>query len=315
MPAALLDPTQILGVSRWIKPMKFAISIAIFTGTMTWLLGYLHESRRAVRAISLVIAVTMTGESFLITMQSLRGVRSHFNHDTLFDGLVFSIMGGAILINTMAAAYAAYLFHRRSSIVSGAHLAGVRAGLIIFVFASLEGGLMVARGSHTVGLPDGGPGLPIVNWSTQAGDLRVVHFVGMHALQALPLLGWWLERQRMPGGRRWVLVTAWGWAAVTILLLVQALAGRPVLALASNDRIRVNVFHPQAQGEAENQATLMTTFPTWPAWARYSYAARASSNGNTRSMTGCRWVRVTNVVSASKVFTEPTNTPRTRSPL
>ena len=221
---------QILGVSRWIKPMKFAISIAIFALTMAWLLSYLEQSRRAVAVISAIIAITMTGEMVLIAMQAWRGVQSHFNASSAFDGIVFSVMGMLILANTFAAGYAGLLFLRRPASIAGAHLSGVRLGLLLFFFASLIGGLMVGNGAHSVGVDDGGPGLPIVNWSTTGGDLRIAHFAGMHALQALPLLGWFLERRRTSNGRRWVQLTALALSAATMLLLLQALAGRALLA-------------------------------------------------------------------------------------
>lgn len=227
--ASILDPTQILGVDRWLKPMKFALSIAIFTLTMAWLLFYLEQNRRAVSVISAVIALTMTGEMVLITMQAWRGVRSHFNVDSPFDAAVFSTMGILILVNTIAAGYAWYLFLRRPASIGGAHLSGVRSGLAIFVLASLIGAVMAARGAHGVGVRDGGPGLPIMNWSTTGGDLRVAHFVGMHALQALPLLGWSLERRRTSAARRWVQLSAVFLFTLTTLLAVQAFAGMPLL--------------------------------------------------------------------------------------
>ncbi len=228
---AFLDPAQILGVNRWIKPMKFSISIAIFSLTMAWLLSYLKESRRAVSVISGIVAFTMAGETVLITMQASRGVRSHFNQDSPFDAAVFATMGILILTNTIAAAYAWFLFLRRPATIEGARLSGVRLGLVLFVMSSLIGGFMSGRGAHSVGVHDGGPGLPIMNWSTVGGDLRVAHFAGMHALQALPLLGWFLDRRRTAGARRWVQLSALLFTVATTLLMLQALAGRSLLSL------------------------------------------------------------------------------------
>jgi hypothetical protein len=72
---------------------------------------------------------------------------------------------------------------------------GIRLGLIIFLIFSMEGGLMSSRLTHTVGAPDGSAGLPVVNWSKEYGDLRVAHFFGMHALQILPLFGFFVAKR------------------------------------------------------------------------------------------------------------------------
>jgi hypothetical protein len=233
LPLSLFDSMEVLGINRWIKPMKFAISIAAFLGTMAWLLYYLRESSpRAVRAISRTMAVTMAGEMVVIVMQAVRGVPSHFNQTSVFNGIAFSTMGVLIVLNTLAAMYALYLFYRRPVALPRAYLTGIRLGMVVFVLASLEGGLMVARNSHSVGLHDGGPGLPFVNWSTRGGDLRVAHFVGMHALQVLPLFGWLLTLRAVPRGERWVRVVAAAWLVLAGVLVAQALAGRPLLAFA-----------------------------------------------------------------------------------
>ena len=91
--------------------------------------------------------------------------------------------------------------------------------------------LAITNNGHTVPAPDGGPGLPFVNWSTTGGDLRIVHFFGMHAMQALPILGFLLDRSGIGAGRNVMVATAVVWLAAMGGLLMLALQGRPLLAL------------------------------------------------------------------------------------
>jgi hypothetical protein len=178
----------------------------------------------------------MLVEMVLITLQAARGVPSHFNETSPFNAAVFAVMGVMIVGNTALAAYVALQFYRTRPALPAPFLWGIRLGLTLFILASLEGFAMVSRMSHAVGVADGGPGLPFVNWSTEGGDLRIAHFIGLHALQVIPFVGYLLSRPgltaRLARPVRWLWVVAIGYAAVSLVLFLQALLGHPLLRMA-----------------------------------------------------------------------------------
>jgi hypothetical protein len=232
---ALLDVRMLLGVSVWVKPMKFAISICLYTWTMAWFLAYLRDNRLK-NAAAWLIVITMIVETLCIAGQAARGVKSHFNIATPFDDIVFGIMGFAISMNTIAVGMVVYLFFRKSfaptfqdSLQSQpAYTLAIRFGLFIFIIASVEGFLMAARLKHSVGGADGSIGLPFVNWSRSIGDLRVAHFFGLHALQVLPLFAFLVVRRfSQKESMIAVIVASCLYVGLCVTALLQALAGKP----------------------------------------------------------------------------------------
>ena len=153
---------------------------------------------------------------------------SHFNVSAPLDAAVFSTMGVVILLNTLFLAWLLILFFQRPLDLTPSYLWGIRLGLFLTILGSMEGVVMVTRLSHTVGLADGGPGLPLIYWSTKGGDLRVAHFLGIHGMQVIPLFGWWMRSKSAIG----VGIFAAGYAGVTFLLFQTALRGVPLVASA-----------------------------------------------------------------------------------
>lgn len=47
---ALVDPRLIAGAPAWVKPMKLAISTAVYSLTLVWMLGYVKDHPRLVAA-------------------------------------------------------------------------------------------------------------------------------------------------------------------------------------------------------------------------------------------------------------------------
>jgi hypothetical protein len=247
----VVDPRVITGTPAWMKPLKFAISIAIYGATLLWMLTFIPDRPRLVAVISWGIFLALGIEMVLIVMQVLRNTTSHFNQATPFDAAVFSTMGSLIAGLWLLNAIVAFLLARRrfaeAPIVWGVRL-GLIAGLLGMAVAVLmtlptpeQDAMDAATGSssivgaHSVGVEDGGPGLPVVGWSTEGGDLRVAHFVGLHALQILPLLGLALTRFGPPwlpmrDRSRLVGVAAAFWIALILLLTWQALRGQSLIA-------------------------------------------------------------------------------------
>jgi hypothetical protein len=247
----VVDPRVIIGAPAWMKPLKFAVSIAIYGTTLLWMLTFIPDRPRVVAAVSWGVFLGLGIEMVLIVMQVLRNTTSHFNQETPFDAAVFTAMGAVIAGMWLLNAIVAFLLARRrfaeAPIVWGVRL-GLVAGLLGMTVAFLmtqptpdQDALIAATGSssivgaHAVGVADGGPGLPVVGWSTDGGDLRVAHFVGLHGLQVVPLLGLALVRFGPPwlpmrDRARLVGVTAAFWIALTLLLTWQALREQPLIA-------------------------------------------------------------------------------------
>lgn len=232
---APFDHRVVMGINPWIKPMKFAFSIAVYLWTLAWFVVYLPGPRWAVRIVRWGASIAMIAEIICITTQAARGTTSHYNVSTPFNFFVFQVMAVMILVNTLVAALVLFLFSAQRTALPSAYLWGIRLGLLLLLLGSTEGMVMILRYAHTVGLPDGGPGLPLVNWSTKVGDLRIAHLLGLHAAQILPLAGFAISRWKpqLSAARQMTLLFAFAavYTAAGIAFFLQALHGRPLIAL------------------------------------------------------------------------------------
>ena len=137
----LVDPRLITGAPAWLKPAKFAVSIALYTATLAWLFTLLPEWRRTRRIVGWATAAAMVTEMLIIGAQAWRGTTSHFNVATAFDGALFIVMGLAIVAQTvLSAAVAAALWKQRFG--DAALGWAVRLGLTLTIVGAFTGGFM-----------------------------------------------------------------------------------------------------------------------------------------------------------------------------
>jgi hypothetical protein len=247
----MFDPRVITGAPAWLKPAKFSISVRVYCFTLVWLLGFLKNRDRFVQIVARTIVFSLVVEMIVIIVQAARGTSSHFNMTTPLNSFLWITMGGFIMVVWVMTLVLTVALIRQP--ISDKALAwSLRLGLIISLLGMATGFFMARPtpeqrasahgkrpqivGAHSIGVPDGGPGLPVLGWSMVGGDMRVAHFVGLHALQLLPFLGWLITRSQrrrafLNDKHRLALVSVAGLAytGVLILLAWQALRGESVI--------------------------------------------------------------------------------------
>lgn len=243
----LLDPRTVTGLDVWAKPLKFSLSILLYCVTWAWLIAQLPRWKRLAHTMGTVIAVSLAVEQVAIVGSAAFGQTSHFNVSTPLATAVWGVMAISITVLYLATLVTsiAVMFLRlpdRSltlAVRTGAAIALLGLGLAFLMTGPTADQLNDYQGvvgAHTVGLPDGGPGIPVLGWSTVGGDLRIPHFIGMHALQLIPLFAIALAAAGRRVGAvasdrvraRLVWIASAAYLAVVALVTAQAMSGESI---------------------------------------------------------------------------------------
>ncbi len=252
MIGALVDPKVITGAPAWFKPAKFSISFVFYSLTLVWLLSYVENHRRLVKMVANVTVIASAIEMAIIIGQVFRNTTSHFNLSTPLNGLLWNMMGASIVVLWLMTLLTAVLLIRQK-MTDKVFAWGLRLGLLVTLVGLALGYIMafhqtsqqaaraeagqpvLTSGAHSFGVEDGGAGLPFVGWNTTGGDLRPAHFIGLHALQILPFLGWFLSgwrKSKLNKKQRLGLIWTFGatYLGVLMLLTWQALRGQSIVS-------------------------------------------------------------------------------------
>ncbi|PWW64491.1 hypothetical protein [Actinokineospora spheciospongiae] len=242
----VVDDRVLFGAPIWLKPLKFALSFVAYSLTWAWLLSLHPNPPRALGRVGTVLVGASAVEMVIIVAAAVRGVGSHFNVSTPLNAALFNVMGVTVVVLWVGTLFLS-LKVGAQRLAPAPELLAIRLGMAIALVGMLVGVLMLVQpsgvdgisGAHTVGAPDGGPGMALTGWSTVAGDLRVGHFVGMHALQALPLVAYLTRRLATPVRLRLVATAGAGALGLTVLVTWQALRGQ---ALLDPDALTVGAY-------------------------------------------------------------------------
>ncbi len=219
----------------WIKPFKFALSLAVLFATLAWAAGQMSapaSSTRMLRAVVAIMAAAFWFEMIYVTAQAAQGQGSHYNRGDLFHGVMYGIMGVGAVSLVIGTAVIGWAILRDTGAKLHEDLRlGLGVGFILSTALTLiTAGALSSMSGHFVGTPPAGAAvIPFFGWSAAVGDLRPSHFLALHAMQGLPLLAWAVQGRA--SARAWIIGGAVGYSALTLALFAQALMGLPLVRL------------------------------------------------------------------------------------
>lgn len=232
--ALALETRTLNGANVWLKPAKFALSFAVLYATLALVVERLSLAVREGRLMRVTLAAMVLAtwtELAYIGGRAGAGLPSHFAVGTPAEALLYSLMGVGAVTLVVGIAVIGWLAGRDSEARMGPNLRqGICLGFLLSAVLTLvTAGYLSSNNGHWVGVPSADAAvIPLLGWSAEVGDLRPAHFLALHAMQALPLLGWWLDRRGnlAPAMVQRVALT---YAVVTVAVFVQALMGLPLV--------------------------------------------------------------------------------------
>lgn len=245
---AYLIPGAAHTVNPWIKPIKFSISFATYVWTASLFFLLLRIPIWQVTLARRATAISVTVEMLLLGVQAWQNTHA-YPSQSLSAVVISQTVTAMVLVNTAMMVWILVLCcgrRARANLADQTLVSAIRNSIVIFLIGNAVGGYMLARGSHTVGASDGGQGLPFLNWSMVAGDLRIAHFIAVHAIQIVPLFAYLLlQMAPRPGLKRRRLAVSAMSAGVLLVVLAtffQAALGHPLIPGGPAPRAQSRLF-------------------------------------------------------------------------
>ncbi|MFD2356017.1 hypothetical protein ACFSTC_52260 [Nonomuraea ferruginea] len=152
--------------------------MAVYGTTLAWMLSLPHRGRKWTSGLATVFAVTGFVDTVIVAVQAARGTFSHFHKSTApAEKIMLVVFGNAVLLIMLANLALAIILafqrvHADRAMSRAIHtglalaVAGMALGFLIPIQGKAETALTTSgqrvslSSGHSVGVPDGGPGLP-----------------------------------------------------------------------------------------------------------------------------------------------------------
>jgi hypothetical protein len=234
--AMALDERTLFGVNVWLKPIRFEIALTVYLATLAWFAGWLPErviATRWYRTYAACVVFAIAVEMVWIGGAAAYCTASHFNESSPMMAWTYRLMGGlAVLLTSSALLYGTLILRDSDSLLDPAFRLSVGLGLVLTFFLTVAvAGYMANTGGHFVGgRSTVAPGVPLMGWARDGGDLRVPHFFATHAMHFTPAFGFVVSLVLSTlAARRAVIAFSAVFVAFVGYTFGEALMGRPFL--------------------------------------------------------------------------------------